>query len=116
MRKRNSRIGVIGFTAVLCLWVACAPLGKPSYVSKWEKTPDKNRWEVIEIDPKNLSPDEKALFDEQGMPKFVIHFWSAPKKKAVYQWVYENPLRFYRFVERKRADDMSVRGYDPWWR
>ena len=116
MRIRSSIIVITGFAAILFLWVACAPIGKPSYVSQWGKTPNKNRWEVVEIDLKDLSPDEKALFKEQGMPKFVIHFWSAPEKKAVYQWVYENPLRFYRFVAGKRADEVSVREYDPWWR
>jgi hypothetical protein len=106
----------IGFAAILCLCISCAPIGKPSYLTQWKTSPNKNRWEVVKIDPYRLSTDEKALFQEQGMPKFVIHFWSAPGGKAVYQWVYENPLRFYRFVDGKRTDDVSVKEYDPWWR
>ena len=107
---------MIGLTTILCLCTACARVGKPSYLSKWEKTPNKNRWEVTKIDSRRLSPDEKPVFQEEGMPKFVIRFWSSPKKKAVYLWVYENPLRFYRFKEGKKAKDVSVREYDPWWR
>lgn len=85
-------------------------------MTQWKTTPNKNRWEATKIDPHRLSADEKALFQEQGMPKFVVHFWSSPGKKAAYQWVYENPLRFYLFVDGKRADDASVKEYDPWWR
>jgi hypothetical protein len=114
--RRKSIPRIIGLTIIVCLSASCARVGKPSYLRQSEKTPSMNRWEAIKIDPQRLSPDEKTLFQEQGAPKFIIRFWSSPGKKAVYQWVYENPLRFYRFVEGKRADDVSVKEYDPWWR
>lgn len=117
MRIRKSKIKNIILIAVLFYsMTACAPLGKPSYLKEWEKTPNKNRWEVVEFDPKDLSAEEKAVFKELGKPKFLIHFWSSPDKKSVYQWIYETPLRFYRFIDGKRAEDVHVREYNPWWR
>ena len=114
--RKKPVLRTIGLVTVLCLWASCARVGKPSYLHKWKTTANKNRWEVSKINPRRLSQDEKSLFQEQGAPKFVIRFWSTPGKKAVYQWVYENPLRFYRFVEGKQAENVSVKKYDPWWR
>jgi len=114
--RRKSVSFIVGVTIILLLSSACARVGKPSYLRKAEKTSSKNRWEVSKIDPRRLSEDEKALFEEQGAPKAIIRLWSSPGKKAVYQWVYEDPLRFYRFVEGKQDDDASVKEYDPWWR
>ncbi len=78
---------------------------KPSYLKKSESTKVKERWKVVQIDPRKLSTDEKAVYEKMGQPTYVRFFRHLSVDRAkVYEWVYAEPLQFFLFMNGKKMD------------
>lgn len=97
------------FVALLTLAaLVLSPLGcsyKPAYLDKSESTKVSQRWKVLKLNPAKLSADEKAVFEKMGPPaqiRFFRHL--SVEREKVYEWVYEEPVQLFTFLNGKRVD------------
>jgi hypothetical protein len=90
-------------TAFLSLSLGCSY--KPAYLQESTKTPIKERWKVVKIDPAYLSADEKAVFEKMGTPTYVRFFRHLSVDRAkVYEWIYAEPIQLFTFIDGKKLE------------
>ncbi len=83
---------------------------KPGYLEE-ATVVFENRWKVKEIDPSDLSEDEKQVYDTFGTPTYVRLFRTMDTREKVYEWVYDQPnapLQVFLFTEGKRVADAPL--------
>lgn len=99
----------------LTAWVF-SPLGcsyKPSYLQKSETAKISERWRVLKLDPAKLSAEEKEIYDRMGPPLYIRFFRNlSVEREKVYEWVYEEPVQLFTFMNGKRVD-YAVLDADP---
>jgi hypothetical protein len=83
---------------------------KPGYLEE-STVVFENRWKVQKIDPADLSPDEKQVYDSLGPPTYVRLFRTMDTRQKAYAWIYdqpEAPVEVVVFIEGKRVEEAAL--------
>ncbi len=99
---------IAAFLATSLLLPAAGGGYKPGYLrGKEAEVP--NRWPAEKINPARLSPDETAVFQKLGPPKYVRFFRELSDERGrIYEWVYLEPVRLVTFKQGRQIEYREV--------